>query len=248
MDLPWPENTNIPSRRVCQKAAWKTHKLECGKPYGTAFSPPFVLLSTNTSIDVSQVLNEVVPFSTHDLEISPRPDIPKALPGYRRSPHLIRQIEYLTNYPTKDYVLQLPPDKNSRYEELNGVSLDTPHGAAAFIIMRNRVMMGLSAEQGVDSAMLYMYRVLQRSVAEGEMEETLLRKQLGKEYGETWERVLKADSAGKPPGNPGKVSRQEIDHALGCLKRLGRFGAVLKDYVPGRGQSVCLPILVRWQM
>jgi hypothetical protein len=193
---------------------------------------------------VSQALNDVVPFSTYDVEISPRPDIPKAYP---RSPHLIRQIEYLTNYPTKDYVLLLPPDKNSRYEELNGVSLDTPHGAAAFITMRNRVMMGLSAEQGVDSAMLYMYRVLQRSVTEGEVEETMLRKQLGKEYGETWERVLKADMAGKPPGNPGKVSRQEVDHALGCLKQLGRFSAVLKDYVPGRGQSVHFPIMVGCQ-
>jgi len=85
--------------------------------------------------------------------------------------------------------------------------------------------------------MLYMHRALQRSVTQGEMEKTMLQQQLGREYGETWERVLKADKAGKPPRNPGKVSRQKTDNALGCLKRLGRFGAVLKDYVPGRGQS-----------
>jgi hypothetical protein len=118
------------------------------------------------------------------------------------------------------------PSPNLREPELEGISLDEPRGAAIFMIMRNRAMCS-----GNESALFYVYRVLQtyEALAGGEK---VMRAQLKKEYGQSFERLLKALRNGTSPVPP-EVSTQDVDAALCLLKKLGRFEPELADYVPG---------------
>jgi hypothetical protein len=118
------------------------------------------------------------------------------------------------------------PSPNPHDPELEGISLDELHGATIFIIMRNRAMCS-----GDESALFYVYRVLQnfKALAGGDK---VLHAQLKKEYGEPFERVLKALESGTPPAAP-EVSVQDVDTAICFLKQLGRFEQELADYVPG---------------
>lgn len=118
------------------------------------------------------------------------------------------------------------PSPDPSNPELEGISLDEPRGAAIFIIMRNRAMCN-----GDVSALFYVYRVLQKfeALAGGEK---VLQAQLKKEYGQPFERLLRALESGTPPAPP-KASAQDVDTAICFLKQMGRFEPELSDYVPG---------------
>lgn len=95
--------------------------------------------------------------------------------------------------------------------------------------MRNRAMHDASDDAG--SALAYIYRMFQKyaGLMGGEKN---LHAQMKKEYGSLFDRVSEALESGNPPPMP-KVSTQEIDVALGFLKKLGRFEKELAKYVPG---------------
>ena len=118
------------------------------------------------------------------------------------------------------------PSPDPRDPELEGISLDEPRGAEVFIIMRNRAMCNSD-----ESALFYLYRVLQNyeALAGGEK---VMQAQLKKEYGQPFERLLKALQSGTPPSSP-EVSPEDVDTAICLLKKLGRFEPELADYVPG---------------
>ncbi|RDB15627.1 hypothetical protein Hypma_004013 [Hypsizygus marmoreus] len=199
--------------KECQRNAWKTHKAECGK-----------------LLDLEQAFKPVTPFIGRKPR-PVRPDIPPVRPGHRRSPHLLRLIQYLNETPLKDYIMVL-----EGVDELEGVSLDTIQGAALFTIMRNRLMAGWTQ----DGAMLYVYRVLQRSAA-GDVG---LRAQLAREYGETWERVWRVEKAGGKHKQVDPVGREEVEKAVMWLKDNGRFKVELRGFVPGVGETQKSAIVV----
>lgn len=119
--------------------------------------------------------------------------------------------------------------------ELETFSLDELHGAAVFIIMRNRAMCS-----GDVSALFYVYRVLQT------LESTIggaevLKKQLRKEYGKSFDDLMNGLDNGNRPATP-VVLAEDVDKALGFLKHLGRFQEELADYEPGYAGKKTMPM------
>ncbi|KAJ7755217.1 hypothetical protein B0H16DRAFT_1315834 [Mycena metata] len=203
--------------RACQKEAWKTHKQMCGQPLGldSAFG------------DIADL---PVPSRS-----TTRPDIPPVTPGYRRSADLLRQITFLHENPSKDYVVVVSSD--DVYLDMDGISLDEPQSAALFIIMRGYAMSSAGAR--AEAALLYIYRVLQKFRGD----DALLRAQLRKEYGKTFDNMAAALRRQETPTYD-KVSREQMDTALGHLKKLGRFEEELSNFVIGSGESCTLGIQV----
>ncbi|KAJ7476989.1 hypothetical protein B0H11DRAFT_1306568 [Mycena galericulata] len=199
--------------RACQKEAWKTHKRLCGKP-----------------LDVDSAFDDI----PDAFEGSSRPDIPPVAPGYRRSADLLRQIKLLNEQPKKDYLVVL---SSNDYLDISGISLDEPQGAATFVIMRGYAMS--SAGPRAEAALLYMYRVLQKYGGD----DAVLRGQLRKEYGTTFDNMAAALRRKEQPTFD-KVSRAEMDAALSNLRKLGRFEEELGGYVSGVGKSCTLGMQV----
>lgn len=100
--------------------------------------------------------------------------------------------------------------------------LDELHSAVLFTIMRNRCMRNADI-----SALYYLYRVLQKGPSE-----LNLKKQLKKEYGKPFEKLMKDLDANMPPPAP-EVSSKDIEEALEFLRQSGRFKEELEDYTPG---------------
>ncbi|KAF7331009.1 hypothetical protein MVEN_02441200 [Mycena venus] len=202
--------------RVCQKDAWKTHKSLCGKPLG-----------------LDSAFDDVP--ATGPTGTPSRPDIPPPAPGYRRSADLLRQIRLLNENPTKDYLIILSSD--DEYIDMDGVSLDEGPSAATFAVMRSRAMS--SAGPIAEAALRYVYVVLQKH----RIDDEVLRRQLRKEYGATFDRMFAALQHGRMPTFD-EVSRQEIDIALSHLRQTGRFDEDLKSYKIGSGESMGVGIQV----
>lgn len=158
----------------------------------------------------------------------------------------MRLIGYLNENPTKDYLIVIPGPYDPRGPEMEGVTLDTLQGAATFMAMRNRVMRGMSSADGVESSLLYVFRVLQRAAGGLPGGEGTLRKELGNEYGDVWHRVWAAEQAGKRYPDPKLVPQEEANQILGYLKEAGRFKNLLQDFVPGKEKSVdvCIQVCV----
>ncbi|KAJ6607916.1 hypothetical protein B0H10DRAFT_1816854 [Mycena sp. CBHHK59/15] len=205
--------------RACQKKAWKSHKRECGKPLG-----------------LSAVFDDVFPVVADGAVVS-RPDIPPVAPGHRRTADLLRQIGLLNDNPKKDYLIILSSRAEDAYVDINGISLDEPQGAATFVIMRSRAM--ASGGPRAEAALLYVYRVLQNYGGD----DAVLRGQLRKEYGETFDRMLATLRKGAPPSYD-EVPREEIDAVLRMLRKLGRFEEELAGYVSGTGRTAKLGMQV----
>ncbi|KAJ7174409.1 hypothetical protein C8R46DRAFT_1347583 [Mycena filopes] len=203
--------------RVCQKDAWKLHKQLCGQPLGL-----------DSAFDDIAAL-PAAPGSTT------RPDVPPPTPGYRRSADLLRQITFLHENPTKDYVVVVSSDAN--YLDMDGISLDEPQSAALFIIMRSYAMS--SAGPRAEAALLYVYRVLQRFGGD----DAVLRTQLRKEYGKTFDNMAAALRRKETPTYD-QVSREQMDTALSHLQKLGRFEEELSEFTVGSGENCMLGIQV----
>ncbi|KAJ7618393.1 hypothetical protein FB45DRAFT_840170 [Roridomyces roridus] len=196
--------------RKCQQDAWKIHKRSCGKP-----------------LEAGTALQDVP-----SRETSSRPDIPSIVKGYHRSAHLLRQISRLNVNREVDYVVAALAPAHVEYL----MYLRNPHSAASFMVMREYAMssVGPRAEAGL----LYVYRSLQTWIStHGVVTEEVLRNQLRREYGATFDNVLVALERGERPMLEETVSREEIDKVLGHLKTLGRFKEQLKNYVSGAGES-----------
>lgn len=118
------------------------------------------------------------------------------------------------------------PSSNPRDPVLESFSLDEIHGAAVFVIMRNRALRNADP-----SAMLYVYKVLQRNSA-STGGDYMLQAQMRKEFGEPFERLMKSADSGNPPAPP-EVSTQDIETALTLLRKLGRFEDELAGFVAG---------------
>ncbi|KAJ7130804.1 hypothetical protein C8R43DRAFT_662875 [Mycena crocata] len=194
--------------RACQKTAWKTHKRLCGKP-----------------LELVSAFDDIPAASGTGL----RPDIPPVAPGHRRSADLLRQIKLLNDNTKKDYLLVTSSDDT--YIDVMGISLDEPQGAATFIIMRGYAMSSSGAR--AEAALLYLYRVLQKQRVIGDNK---LRAQLRKEYGATFDNMAAALRRKEHPTFD-EVPREEMDAALGQLRKLGRFEEELGGYVIGSGGS-----------
>ncbi|VDB90297.1 unnamed protein product [Peniophora sp. CBMAI 1063] len=156
-----------------------------------------------------------------------RLDIPPATSGRPRSQALQKQIGYLDDFKMKDYFLFHDSDPG----EDGAVSIDELPAAAVFIHMRNKVM-----TEGHEGALLYFYRVLQRSNSATSERmyqrfELDLRRQIKREYGEPAERMFAALDRGRPP-TPPEVTVEEVKRSLRYLKDLGRFKEELEYYVP----------------
>lgn len=115
---------------------------------------------------------------------------------------------------------------------LQEVLLKNLLGTTIFLIMRNRVMSNTDP-----SALFYLYSVMQHLVNDHEGGQRSLQVQLGKEYGSSFEQVLKA-----PPPAP-NVSQDDVERVLGWLKHSDRFKTQLEDYEPG-GASIDLDVPV----
>lgn len=117
-----------------------------------------------------------------------------------------------------------------------GITLDELHGATIFNIMRNQAM-----HNADESALFYVYRVLQRWEFMVGCGSRVLLDQLRKEYGIAFENVMKAVDGGNPPAPP-KVSTEEIDKMLVFLKKKSRrFVPELRNYNPGIKGKKTLP-------
>ncbi|KAJ6544177.1 hypothetical protein B0H19DRAFT_1169839 [Mycena capillaripes] len=200
--------------RVCQKDARKIHKPLCGKPLG-----------------LDSVFDDVPDASGDPI----RPDIPPPLPGHRRSADLLRQIKLLHENPTKDYLIIISED--AAYVDMDGVSLDEPHSAVTFIVMRGYAMSGTGPR--AEAALMYVYRVLQKYRGD----DAVLRRQLRKEYGVTFDNMAAALRRKVMPTFD-EVSRAQTDTALRQLRRLGRFEEELSGYGIGTGESCTLGVQV----
>jgi len=175
-------------------------------------SPPFRSETPTVFADSKTVLESVAPYERENGKVKARIDIQPPKPGYRRSAHLLRQIELLNNFPKLDYVL------GGEYS----VSLDHPHSAAVFIIMRNRAM--TSGDLG---ALLYLHRVFQNTTRT----EAQLSTQLRNEYGDDWTQVEELLKKGTPPFIK-PVLREHMDEAIADLQNTKRF-RMLDKYQPG---------------
>ncbi|KAF7980544.1 hypothetical protein HWV62_37687 [Athelia sp. TMB] len=164
---------------------------------------------------VTSVFQDSIPVYTPE-QLTAREDIPPPVPGYRRSAHLLKQISILNRFPDKDYIALTDEDEF-------GITLDELQGATVFNIMRNRCM-----ASGDESALFYVYRVMDRQVSKIQ----LLQRQLRREYGTSFENIMKALDSGHPPAAP-EVSTEEIDKMLVLFQRKGRFSAELQNYNPG---------------
>ncbi|KAJ7123154.1 hypothetical protein C8R44DRAFT_161851 [Mycena epipterygia] len=202
--------------KVCQKDAWKTHKRLCGKP-----------------LELDAAFGDI-PAASGSQDPS-RPAIPPVAPGFRRSADLMRQIRLLKENPKKDYLIILSTDDN--YIDMNGVSLDEPQGAATFTIMRGYAMSSGGAR--AEAALLYVYRVLQKYGGD----DAVLRGQLRKEYGVTFDNMAAALRRKEQPSFD-EVSREEMDAALNQLRKVGRFEEEFGGYVSGSGESCKLGMQV----
>ncbi|KAJ7593260.1 hypothetical protein C8J56DRAFT_1128450, partial [Mycena floridula] len=195
----------------CQKAAWKMHKKQCGK-----------------DLELSSILQDVEPDTRGQYIAQLRPDIPPASTGYKRSPFLLRLIRHLNDERSKDYILY-QATKNPKDPEIYSVSLDETVGASVFCVMRNRAMC-----TGEESAILYIYRVLQNRDRSGTAHEHL-RKQMKDEYEGAWDNVWAELCAGRLP-KVRQVNRAEIEEAMTQLHKLKRFPE-LEFFKPGQGKA-----------
>lgn len=119
---------------------------------------------------------------------------------------------------------------------LDSIRLDELHGATLFAIMRNRSMFNAD-----ESALFYVYRVLQRwETTSGNVKQQYLRKQLRKEYGIPFENVMNALDSGIHPAPP-TVATEELDAMITFFKKTGRFSEELRDYVPGAKGKKTVP-------
>ncbi|KAJ7663034.1 hypothetical protein B0H17DRAFT_310922 [Mycena rosella] len=192
--------------RTCQKNAWKMHKRLCGKP-----------------LDLDSAFDDIISAGSGS-QGPAKPIIPPVASGFRRSAGLLRQIKLLNENPMKDYLIDDGPDYHY------GISLDEPQGAATFVIMRGHAMSSGGAR--AEAALLYVYRVLQKFRGD----DAVLRTQLRKEYGETFDNMAAALRRKEQPTFD-EVSREEMDAALSQLRKLGRFEKELSAYVTGSGAS-----------
>ncbi|KAK0245288.1 hypothetical protein EDD85DRAFT_943692 [Armillaria nabsnona] len=204
--------------RDCQVADWKQHKMGCGKP-----------------LDISAAFNDIhIGGSESNTK---RPDIPPCPPGHRRSPHVVRLIEYLEKTTKHDYVVETTLGKN----DIFGIKLDEVPGAVAFIHMRN--MLFTSSGPGVEGALLYVYRVLQ-TYAQGGSREHSVQEQLKREYGEPlWNRMQALVRQG-PPFTIPEVSRKDVDATIKAFRQLKRFTTELRSYTIGTGTIANLGLQV----
>ncbi|KAJ6579531.1 hypothetical protein DFH09DRAFT_913207 [Mycena vulgaris] len=203
--------------RACQKGSWKLHKPLCGKP-----------------LELDSAFDDIPPVASGSQGPS-RPDIPPVAPGHRRSADLLRQIRLLHENPTKDYLIVVGDD--GTYYDITGISLDEPQAAATFIIMRGYAMSSGGAR--AEAALLYVYRVLQKYRGD----DAVLRAQLRKEYGATFDNMAAALRRKEHPTFD-EVSREEMGAALTQLQKLGRFEEQLAGYVSGSGDTCRMGIQV----
>ncbi|KIY49368.1 hypothetical protein FISHEDRAFT_41380 [Fistulina hepatica ATCC 64428] len=194
--------------RECQKLAWPQHKKECGR-----------------AIEVEDVFEEYTP-RAKDRATKTRPDIFPPEVGYRRSADLLRLITHLNQEPRKDYVMVLPPERGSTIPDFLGITLDELPASTTFAIMRNRAMC-----RGDPGAIFYVYRVLQRYSSQ-EGHESILRAQLKKEYGTTFQGILDQLQKGQMPPGPEKVTKEEVNKMLAILRDMGRFEEEIADFEP----------------
>ncbi|KAJ7618399.1 hypothetical protein FB45DRAFT_931555 [Roridomyces roridus] len=195
--------------KACQKQAWKSHKQSCGK-----------------LLDIDDTFNDTDMKAT-----STRQDIPPVASGHRRSADLLKQISLLNDYAQTDYLCRLPPSVGTDEDDFDAITLDHAHSAATFMIMRGYAMS--SSGPRAEAALLYVYRVLQKAHST----EDVLRKQLRREYGVSFDNVLAALARGEKQVFKGDVTRGEIDDALSHLKDKGRFKEQLKDFEIGAGPT-----------
>jgi hypothetical protein len=97
-----------------------------------------------------------------------------------------------------------------------------------FMYMRN-----LAMSTGHEGALLYVYRVLQRhAFADGPTQpKGILERQLTREYGVCFERVLAAEARNALPEVP-EVPVSETKRSIKVLKDIGRFKEELESYEP----------------
>jgi hypothetical protein len=94
-------------------------------------------------------------------------------------------------------------------------------------------MRNLAMSTGHEGALLYVYRVLQRhAFADGPTQpEGILERQLTREYGVRFERVLAAEARNALPKVP-EVPVSEAKRSIKVLKDIGRFKEELESYEP----------------
>ncbi|KAJ7499659.1 hypothetical protein FB451DRAFT_1073901 [Mycena latifolia] len=193
--------------RVCQKDAWKVHKRLCGKP-----------------LELDSAFDDIPALAPRSSQGPPKSPIPPVTPGFRRSADLLRQIRLLNENPKKEYLIDEGGD------DFAAISLDEPQGAATFIIMRGYAMS--SAGPRAEAALLYVYRVLQKYRGD----DAVLRGQLRKEYGTTFDNMAAALRRKEQPTFD-EVSREEMDATLSQLLSVGRFEEELGGFVSGLGDT-----------
>jgi hypothetical protein len=118
------------------------------------------------------------------------------------------------------YAISLRSSDDVRYSELPA--------AVVFMHMRN-----LAMSTGHDGALLYLYRILQRHASNlGILRPNgFVERQLTREYGAHFERVLAAHKKNVLPKVP-EVSAHDAKRCIRVLKDIGRFKDELEYYNP----------------